>query len=140
MDVHVSYWGIIAGQIANGNFVIIDKVKKEIQDEPLKEWLKNNVDNTLYVSTDDSLEQYAYIQSWAAGNTSFGAPDKAHFADSNVADPFLVAKAMKEGYTVVTYETTANGGKKIKIPDVCSKFGVPCMNINEALRELQIKI
>jgi hypothetical protein len=26
MDVHVSYWNVIAGQIVNGNFIIIDKV------------------------------------------------------------------------------------------------------------------
>jgi len=33
-----------------------------------------------------------------------------------------------------------NGGKKIKIPDVCSHFDVSCMTINEVLRELQITV
>lgn len=84
MDVHASYWNVIANQIANGNFIIIDKVKKEIQDAPLVKWLKNNVDNKLYESTVDSMEQYACIQEWAANNQSFGRADKAHFADSDV--------------------------------------------------------
>lgn len=140
MDVHVSYWNIIADQIANGNFIIIDKVKKEIQDEQLVDWLKNNIDNRLYVSTADCMEQYSCIIEWAANNQSFGTSDKAHFADSTVADSFLVAKALKEGYSVVTYEISANGGKKIKIPDVCSHFDVSCMTINEALRKLQITV
>lgn len=49
-------------------------------------------------------------------------------------------KALKEGYSVVTYEISANGGKKIKIPDVCSHFDVSCMTINEVLRKLQITV
>jgi hypothetical protein len=86
------------------------------------------------------MEQYSKIQEWAAHNPSFGTTDKAHFADSSVADPFLVAKALKDGYTVVTYELSANGGRKIKIPDVCDYFGVSCITINEALRELKITV
>lgn len=70
----------------------------------------------------------------------FSIAEKAHFAQNNVADPFLVAKAMKYGYTVVTYEISANGGRKIKIPDVCKEFGVKCININDALRELCLRV
>jgi hypothetical protein len=140
MDIHVSYWNVIAEQIANGNFIIIDKVKNEIQDEKLVDWLKHNIDNKLYASTADCMVQYSYIQEWATKNQSFGTSDKAHFADSNVADPFLVAKALKESYSVVTYELSAKGGKKIKIPDVCSHFGVTCMTINDALRRLEITV
>lgn len=141
IDVHVSYWNVIADQIAIGNFVIIDKVKDEIQDEPLVKWLKQHVDKKLYETSADSLEQYKHIQNWAASNTVFSATEKVHFAQSNVADPFLVAKALNCGYTIVTYETQANpNSKKIKIPDVCYTFGVRCITINEALRELKIQI
>lgn len=91
IDVHVSYWNVIADQIANGNFIIIDKVKDEIQDEPLVEWLKQNVDKKLIETSADSIEQYSHIQSWAAKSAIFSSTEKAHFAESNVADPFLVA-------------------------------------------------
>lgn len=141
IDVHVSYWKVIADQIANGNFIIIDKVKDEIQDEPLVEWLKQNVDKKLIETSADSIEQYSHIQSWAAKSAIFSSTEKAHFAESNVADPFLVAKALNCGYTIVTYETHANpSSKRIKIPDVCNSFGVQCITINEALRELKIRI
>jgi len=141
IDVHVTYWKVIAEQIANGNFIIIDKVKNEVQDEVIVEWLKQNVDKKLYETTSDSLEQYRHIQIWAARNATFSLAEKTHFADSNVADPFLVAKAMNCGYTVVTYEGFAGkGSTKIKIPDVCQTFGVNCISINDALRELKIQI
>lgn len=141
IDVHVSYWNVIAAQIANGKFVIIDKVKDEIQDEPLVEWLKQNVDKKQYETSIDSLEQYSHIQKWAASSSIFSASQKAHFAQSNVADPFLVAKALNCGYTVVTYETfVESNSHKIKLPNVCEKFGVQCITINQALRELNITI
>ncbi len=70
LDVHVSYWKIIASQIANGTFVIIDKVKDEVQDEPIVEWLKQNIDKKLYQTSVDSLAQYKYLQNWAAKVTS----------------------------------------------------------------------
>lgn len=76
IDVHVSYWNVIAKQIANGTFVIIDKVKDEIQDEPLVEWLKHNVDKKLYETSADSIEQYKHIQIWAAKSTIFSQTEK----------------------------------------------------------------
>jgi len=141
MDVHVSYWKTIKEQIAIGNFVIIDKVKDEIQDEPLVAWMNQNVNKQLYETSTDSMNEYKHIQMWANGNPNFGAVHKEHFAKGNVADPFLVAKALKCGYTVVTYEEAGGRGTtKIKIPDVCEQFGVPCITINDALRELKIKL
>lgn len=141
IDVHVSYWKAIAAQITNGNFVIVDKVKNEVQDEEIVEWLKQNIDKKLYETTNDSLEQYGHIQKWAMKNPTFSLSQKNHFADKNVADPFLVAKAMNYGYKVVTYENSAGkGSSKIKIPDVCEQFGVQCITINQALRELKIQL
>ena len=141
IDVHVSYWNAIATQIANGNFVIIDKVKNEIQDAPIAQWLKQNVDKKLYETTADSIEQYKRIQKWAGDNEQFSQPQKTHFAQDNVADSFLVAKALSCGYSIVTYETSAGvGSSKIKIPDVCKAFEVQCVSINDALRELHIQI
>lgn len=97
LDVHVSFWNTIATQIAKGNFIIIDKVKAEVQDEPIVEWLKQNVDKKLYETTSDSTEEYLHIQNWAAHSKDFSQAQKLHFADSSVADPFLVAKALKCG-------------------------------------------
>ncbi len=70
LDVHVSYWKVIATQIANGTFVILDKVKDEVQDEPIVAWLKQNVDKKLFQTTVDSLAQYKELQNWAAKVTS----------------------------------------------------------------------
>ncbi len=141
MDIHVSYWGALVDQIAQGNFVIIDKVRDEIQDAPLVNWLRQNVQRELYATTADSIGEYSRIQQWAAQSAVFSCIEKSHFANSKVADPYLVAKAMSGGYTIVTYETSVGqGSTKIKIPDVCKAFGVRCISINEALRELSIRL
>jgi predicted nucleic acid-binding protein len=43
------------------------------------------------------------------------------------ADPFLIATAEVNGYTVVTEETGPDSLRKI--PGVCGALGVPCLNL-----------
>lgn len=40
-------------------------------------------------------------------------------------DPFLIALALIEGYTLVTEEVATNSPKKPRIPDVCIVYKVP---------------
>ena len=51
-----------------------------------------------------------------------------------VADYYLVARALAHGHTVVTHEVAAPSIKKIKIPNACIGVGVKCMNPYEVLR------
>lgn len=44
------------------------------------------------------------------------------------ADPFVIAFAMRHGLTVVTQEATKGQGYQSKIPYVCSRLGVRCMD------------
>ncbi len=51
------------------------------------------------------------------------------------ADPWLNAKAMVSGATVVNQEKDApQATSSIKIPDVCRAFWVPCVNTFDLLR------
>lgn len=54
------------------------------------------------------------------------------------ADPWLIAKAKVLNAVVVTHEVLVpETAKKIKIPNVCEKFGIQYMNTFQLLRKLE---
>ncbi len=56
------------------------------------------------------------------------------------ADPWLIAKAITTGATVVTHEVLNREVKrKFIIPNVCEMFGVPYMNTFELLNKLEAR-
>lgn len=60
---------------------------------------------------------------------------------SNGADYFLIALAYQDSYTIVTHEAKggSNAKNKIKIPNVCEKLGICCIDVAEFLRQEQAK-
>jgi len=50
-----------------------------------------------------------------------------------VADPFVIAAAKIYNSTVVTQEQFVPNGAKI--PNVCAKFGIPCINMEKFLEK-----
>lgn len=59
----------------------------------------------------------------------------------SLADPWVIAHAMKELAVVVTKEIkiTALNAKRIRIPNVCENMGIRWINDFEMIRELNIK-
>ena len=51
------------------------------------------------------------------------------------ADPFLIALAMDNGWTVVTSERPRGPLGRPRIPDVCRTLGVRCIGLMDLLRE-----
>lgn len=68
------------------------------------------------------------------------------WADGDVADPWLIAAAAVNGYTVITAEVPSGGlsvknpNKSAKIPDVANAFGVKTNHLYYMMRQLGIKI
>jgi hypothetical protein len=58
----------------------------------------------------------------------------------SLADPWVIAHAMKAGACVVTKENleTALNSKRIKIPNVCQNLGIRCINDFDMIRELKV--
>lgn len=56
----------------------------------------------------------------------------------SIADPWVIAHAMKEEAVVVTKEEklTVESSKRIKIPNVCENMKIPCINDFQMIREL----
>ena len=57
------------------------------------------------------------------------------------ADPYLISHALHqqehglEEHVVVTQEVSSFPGGKVKIPDVCRRFGIRCITLSEMLAE-----
>ena len=68
------------------------------------------------------------------------------WANSDVADPWLIAAAAVNDYTIITTEVLSGGlsiknpNRNAKIPDVAKAFGVSTKNLYYMMRQLRIKI
>ena len=68
------------------------------------------------------------------------------WANEKIADPWLFAIAKRENYTIVTDEvkninlSDKNPSKNAKIPDVCEKFKIRCISMNQFFAEIGLSI
>ncbi|PKD20589.1 DUF4411 family protein [Salegentibacter salarius] len=146
LDVVESFWVRTKELAKNGHIISIDKVKKEIYDkasheDELKIWCGDNLENEFFNSTDIALPQYIQIVQWV-NSMRHQYHDSAieEFLQADLADPWLVAYAMKENLVIVTYEKSAPDSKKrVKIPEVCNRFGVRFIDTIGMMRELNSK-
>ncbi len=143
LDVITSFWTKISDLSNQGIIKSIDKVKVEIYDnssheDELKEWRKNNLPNDFFINTESAVVNYARIANWANSlNQHYKQNAIEEFLSAELADPWLVAYAIGQDITIVTYEKSEpNRKNRIKIPEVCNHFGVRYINTVEMLREL----
>lgn len=64
------------------------------------------------------------------------------FTNDTKADIYIVAVARNDpkNYTVVTMEKSNNNGKScIKLPDVCTHYGIKSIKLLDMIRELGLK-
>lgn len=102
----------------------------------LADWTKARKDHPWFLKVDDEDTQNAF--SGIAAHVAGGQyTDAAQAIFLGGADPWLIAKAIVLGATVVTHEAPSPMAKnRVPIPNVCSQFGVPFVNTFDALRGL----
>lgn len=127
------FWSWLDSGINNGWARSVNAVYQEIEyPAELKEWVDLRI-GKLFI--DESHPDIQAIQkkiaSWVSQN--FEPQNSRQFLQ--VADPWLIATAVKNEGTVVTQEARVSpDAKKVKIPNVCSRFQVDCINVFELLR------
>jgi len=143
LDVVQSFWLKVKSLSEDGTIVSIDKVKKEIFDnsaheDELKLWCDSNLPSDFFINTDSVLNNYVSIVSWTNSMSHhYTTAAIQEFLETDLADPWLIAFAMSNNWTIVTYEKSEpNRKNRIKIPEVCNQFGVRYINTIEMLREL----
>ena len=131
-SVFPHFWEKMEDAVTNGTISSVKEVRNEIeryggsQDE-LLDWIKTH--KTIF-SEPSPGEQDRVREILAVPNFQTLVSKKNTYTGHPVADPFVIAKAWSIGGTVVTNEVSgsAKTTPKIKIPDVCSHFSVPCIN------------
>lgn len=147
LDVVKSFWKKVAYLAHYEKIKSIDKVKNEIYDkasheDELKKWCINKLPRDFFLDTAKTIPNYIKIANWAASTDKHYKPRAIQeFLTAGLADPWLVAFAMMEKCTIVTYEKSEpNRKSKIKIPEVCKQFNVRYINTIEMFRELDESI
>lgn len=116
---------------------VMDEIAKGRDD--LAQWTAENPD--FFHAISDEQTQAAYID--VATHVAQQAPRMKVGALEEFlsgADPWLIAKALSTGATVVTHEVlNLEAKRKFIIPNVCQHFQVPYMNTFDLLHRLDAK-
>ena len=140
-DVFPSFWTKLINLSENDKILSIDKVKKELCDtsspDDLSIWCNDQIGEGFFVDTTSCIDIYADIAKWTIGSTQYTQNAKDEFLQTDLADPWLIAYALKNNCKIVTYESSDPYAKrKIKIPEPCNHFGVECTTPVQMMREL----
>ena len=143
-DVGVSFWNKIKSLAEEGRICSIDKVKDELytNSDELQKWMSSNITNNFFIKFDgaEQAQKLSTILRWAATSTTYNDKAKHKFMKMDKADIYLAAFASvnPQEWKVVSMERSApNSQAEIKLPDVCSRFGVSCIQPEEMFREMK---
>lgn len=137
MDICPAYWNWLDIQFHLGTIASVNMIARELKDgnDELAEWVKARPAH--FISNDDIDTQKFFsqiVQTVMAGD--YNLANRDNFLAK--ADPWIIAKAKSIGATVVTHESlVATNTKKVKVPNICNQFSVPCINTFQFLRQLK---
>lgn len=135
LDFCPAFWNWLLQSHSRGLLGSINAVKNELlarQDE-LTHWAREVPADFFQQPTSSVIEVLRQITNHVEAK-GFPLAEKTRFLTQ--ADPFLIAHAKAGNHVVVTHEKAVPGNSlKIKIPNVCSAFGVNCRSIFDVIRE-----
>lgn len=123
-----SFWSRFDQLINDGTIISVREVYNEIsgRNDFVSEWAKKN--KSIFLTPD--FEELTIVQDILAKH-----PELIKMRNLNngkpVADPFVIAKAVKEGLIVVSTELYAPNAHKI--PNICSEYRLKHFNFSNFL-------
>jgi rRNA-processing protein FCF1 len=134
----MDYWDILNQLGQKGTIFIPQAVFDEISktDDDLLGWVKTSM---LPIKKVDSAVTTCLQEIYSKDEKHKYLVDNTK--QRSIADPWVIAHAIKEKATVVTKEekVTALNSRRIKIPNVCENMGIPWINDFQLIKELGIK-
>lgn len=133
-DIVPGFWEWLDRMVEVGQLYSTVTVYDELTegDDELAQWAKDRRNTGLFVEHESGAQlEFQRIADHVARNY-----ERQH-ADPFLAgaDPWVIAQALADGATVVTREAAVNiYSKKVKIPNICSAFDVPCIDTFAMLR------
>ena len=138
MSICPGYWQWIILSNVSFGVASIKFVKDELisGNDELKEWANQN--SHIFEAQDDQATQISFRKVVDHVMSLQGMKAGAHDEFLRGADPWLIAKAISSGATIVTHEKLdRNIKRKILIPNICEYFGVDYINTFDLLGQLE---
>ena len=139
-DICHGFWESLQHHHRENRLYSIAHVKDEIKGglkDALFTWAYDTMPSSFFQKADnlDVLAAYSEIIRWVQSE-KFTEAAKEEFAKS--ADGWIIAFSKAKNYSVVTCETYEKDRRnKVKIPNVCLQFNVPCIDTFTLLRDLK---
>jgi len=134
-----SYWDALNELGSAGRIFVPSAVYDEVTrtDDDLCKWLK---ESSIEIKDVDERVINCLQSIWAANPIHMTLVDNVK--GRSLADPWVIAHAMREGATVVTKEekVTALNASRIKIPNVCENMGVEWINDFGMIQNIGLKL
>lgn len=141
-DLVPQFWQRLVEKAKIGRLCSIDRICDELAqgNDALVQWASIDFSDAFKKADDPkTLDAFRNIMNWVQQQKQFTAAAKDQFARS--ADGWLVAYAVSHECTVVTHEVfDANIKYRVKIPNICKPFDVPCVDTYAMLRSLGIRM
>lgn len=139
IDIAISFWQLVKRMADDGLICSIDKIRDELyaNSDSLTDWCDVNIAREFFLPTETTIiPHYTAVITYPASRGNHFTPKaKGDFYSSDIADAWLVAHALQNAQSIVTYETSdPNQKSRVKIPDVCNYVGVNCINTISLLR------
>lgn len=148
-DLVPSYWTEVSKCTNSERLILLDMVKAEIDKgaDDLSDWLNRQTgfiicNHVLPAIVNKYQEILQYIQNCGL----YQNQALQTWARADIADPWIIAAAAVNDYTIITAEVPSGGlsvknpNKYAKIPDVARAFDVKTENIYYMMRQLSIQI
>lgn len=134
LDFCPAFWEWLKKHEGQGNLYSIRPVYDELKDydDILSQWVREHNYYFQPVVDEQCQKNFITIANLCASDYDLTHKKNERFLDS--ADPWLIAKAMVDGSTIVTEEKFAKQPKKIIIPNLCRELGVEYVDTFELLR------
>jgi hypothetical protein len=125
-------WAAIKALIEAGRLYTCRQVISEVRPDPIYKTRIRPFEKALVSTERSSPEHLLKVGKITAAFPGMSRPRHR----KTTADPFVVALAQEEGYTVVTDET-AKKRKNRKIPGACEKLNIKCVTLEEFVAQVE---
>jgi len=133
-DTFPSFWALFDKMVSSGDACSVREVHNEIKNysrkDDLEAWAKANPG---FFHDPAPAELQFITQIYSVPHFLNSISQQRLLKGGPFADPFIIAKAYIEQGTVVTMEKFMPHAAKI--PNICEHFHVPCINLQEFLKQ-----
>ena len=121
----MNIWEIIDGLVTSGRLISSIEIFDELKDDDVEKWGKAHKEAFIPLSKEIQLKTVEILK-------EFPKLIKITSKGNSNGDPFLIATAMETDGVVVTNEKRIEN----RIPYVCEKMNVECIDLNGFLDEI----